>query len=360
MVRVHQICARLQFGDAVTNDVLNIHRALRERGLESHIYAHHTDRHYAGINEGEKHYARKFLKDKKSLLIYHYSVYNDNYRLYQESKNRKVLIYHNITPPHFFKPYNLELAEICRKGRELLPALRQCDLALGDTDYNRQELLQAGFNPATTAVLPIFVDFKKMEKEDSYLSERLRTDTVNILFLGRMVPNKRIEDLIAFFCYYHNQVNAASRLWVVGSSLLSNYNLKLLQLVKRSGLSGKVSFPGGARGVTDEELVSYFRRAHIFMTMSEHEGFCVPLVESMYHSLPIFAYAEAAIPETLGGCGILFNRKVFPTIAAAVEEVLSNKSLREDIIQRQKRRLKEFSPEVVEETLWSYIIPLLE
>ncbi len=359
-MKVHQICARLQFGDAVTNDVLGIHRFLLEKGLESHVYAHYTDDYYAGVNEGEEFYARKFLKDKKSLLIYHYSVYDDNYRLYQRSKNRKVLIYHNITPPRFFQPYSLELAEICRKGRELLPSLRHCDLALGDTDYNRQELLQAGFDPAATGVLPIFIDFQKMEDEDEDLTERLRTNTVNILFLGRMVPNKRIEDLIAFFAYYHNRVNAASRLWVVGSSWLSDYNRKLLKLVQRNGLLGKVSFPGGAGGVTDKELVSYFRSAQIFMTMSEHEGFCVPLVESMYHSLPIFAYAEAAVPETLGGCGVLFHRKVYPVIAAAVEEVLRDGVLHEDMVRRQRSRLRDFSTEVVEETLWNYISPLLK
>jgi glycosyltransferase involved in cell wall biosynthesis len=187
----------------------------------------------------------------------------------------------------------------------------------------------------------------------------LRDGTTNLLFVGRWVPNKRIEDLLRVFAFYHHKLNANSRLLVVGSSWLPNYNRELLGEIRRLGLSGKVLFPGGGRGVSDPDLVSYYRSADAFVIMSEHEGFCVPLVESMFFGVPIFAYAAGAVPETLGGSGVLVSRKVFPVIALAIEEVLENRVLRSAVVGKEKERLEDLSQGRIEERLWEYLQPFL-
>jgi glycosyltransferase involved in cell wall biosynthesis len=360
MTRVHQVCARLQFGDAITNHVLRIHALLLARGIESHVYAHDNDEFHAGDNEGEALYRRSYRRSREDLLIYHYSVYNDNYRLYQGSRNRKVFIYHNITPPGFFEPYHREIATVCRKGLKLLPELRDCDLALGDSDFNRRELVAAGFAGEKSGVLPILLAGEKLERDNPALTERLRSlPETQLLFIGRLVPNKRVEDLLRFFAYYRRVVNLRSRLWVVGSSWSREYNLLLYRTARSLGLTGWVEFPGGSGGVPDPDLTSYLRSADAFVTMSEHEGFCVPLVEAMYHGVPVFAYGAAAIPDTLAGSGVMFNRKNWPYLAEAVEEVLRDEALRRGIVAGQRRRWEELSPARTEEKLFDYLRPFL-
>ncbi len=361
MARVHQICARLQFGDAVTNHVLGIHRLLRERGVESHVYANATDRAHAEDDEGERLYRRAYMRRRDDLLIYHYSVFNENRRLYLRSRNRRVLIYHNITPADYFDPWEENIAAVCRRGREELPRLAGCDLALGVSDFNRRELVEAGFPEERTAVLPVLLDEQRMSRCDGALLERLRSDpSTKLLFVGRLVPNKKIEDLLTFFARYRRVYNWRSRLLVVGSSWSGRYNRFLYATARRLGLAGSVDFPGGARGVSDEELSSYYRGADLYLSMSEHEGFCVPLVEAMYHGLPVFAYAAAAVPETMGGKGVLFYRKDWLRLGAAVEELRCDPGLRERVIEGQRRRYEELSPRRTAERLWELLGPLLE
>lgn len=359
-MRVHQVCARLQFGDAVTNHVLRIHELLKARGIESHVYAHDNDAACAGYNEGERLYRRSFSRKREDLLIYHYSVYNDNHRLYLGSRNHKVFIYHNITPPEYFEGYNRDIATVCKKGRELLPELKGCDLALGDSDFNRRELVAAGFAEERSGVLPILLSEEKLDADDPGLTARLSAlPERRFLFIGRLVPNKRVEDLLGFFSFYRREADLRARLWVVGSSWSREYNRLLYSTVRSLGLTGWVDFPGGSRGVPDQGLVSYLRSADAFITMSEHEGFCVPLVESMYSGVPVFAYAAAAVPDTLAGSGVMFTRKEWPVLAAAVEEVFSDGGLRSSIVEGQRRRWEELSPARTGQKLFDHLAPFL-
>ncbi len=354
-MRVHQICARLQFGDAVTNQVLRIHEILRSWGWESHVYASSHDEIMAPINEGFKAY-RRFMGSRKDILLFHYSVYDENHRLYLRTRNRKVFIYHNITPPEFFEPYDPLLADVCRRGRDLLPRLRKCDLALGDSEYNRVELVDAGFEEGRTGVLPIFLGLKRLGGDcNTHVMEKLADGQVNILFVGRLVPNKRVEDLIDLFAFYHHYINALSRLLLVGAMWSIGYMYDLTRRVKRYGLQGTVSFPGGAQGVSEDDLRAYYRSAHLFVTCSLHEGFCVPLLESMYFGIPILARSAAAIPYTLGGAGVTFKRMDIPFLAEVMEEMVTNVSLRKALAARMEERLREFDDVHLEEKLRGYL-----
>ncbi len=354
-MRIHQICARLQFGDAVTNQVLHIHRLLLSWGHESHVYASSSDEAMAPVNEGLKAY-RRYLGSKEDVLLFHYSVYDDNHRLYLETRNRRVFIYHNITPPELLESFDTHLATFCRRGRELLPKLARCDLALGDSEYNRLELVEAGFPEERTGVLPIFLDVEKLEGDHNRrLVEELSDGPANLLFVGRLVPSKGVEDLIDLFAVYHHYVNVRSRLLVVGTSWSTDYTLELANRVRRYGLQGRVLIPGGKTGVSDEDLYAYYRAAHLFLTCSLHEGFCVPLVESMYFRLPILARRAAAIPYTLGDAGVTFRELDLPLLAETVEEMIVNDSLREALGARAERRFREFEPARTEEKLRGFL-----
>ena len=354
-MRIHQICARLQQGDAVTGQVLSIHRAVTSWGHESCIYATASDEAMAPLNLGLKAY-RRHMRSREDVLIYHYSIYDDNHRLYLESRNRKVFIYHNITPPEFVEPYDPFLTAMCRRGRELLPRLRRCHLALGDSEYNRRELVEAGFEEERTGVLPIFLDLESLGGDHNRtLVEELRDGKVNILFVGRLVPNKRLEDLLDVFAVYHRRLNAHSRLLIVGSTWSPAYNGLLARRIRGYGLQGAVSIPGWSWGVSDRDLRAYYRSAHLFVTCSLHEGFCVPLLESMYFGVPVLARESTAIPYTLAGAGVTFRSLDLPLLASMVEEMVENRELREGLVRAGYRRLEDFHPRRTEETLRVYL-----
>ncbi|MDY6794592.1 MAG: glycosyltransferase family 4 protein [Actinomycetota bacterium] len=355
-MRLHQICARLQYGDAVTSQVIRIHDEVSSWGWESYIYATASDEHMASYNCGLETYRGDFERSREDVLIYHFSVYDENYKLYMGSRNRSVLIYHNITPPDFLEPYDSHLAGVCRRGRELLPKLAGCDLALGDSEYNRRELVAAGFEEGKTGVLPIFVDMDALGAEyNRGLLGELSDGRANLLFVGRMVPNKKVEDLVDLFAFYNRRVNAFSRLLLVGTTWSVAYNAELARRIGGYGLQGAVFLPGWSWGVSEEDLRAYYRAAHLFVTCSMHEGFCVPLLESMYFRLPILAREEAAIPFTLGGAGMTFKRLDLPLLAEAVDELVDNGDLRRALVDKGERRLEDFAPEKTARTLHSYL-----
>ena len=355
-MRIHQLCARLQFGDAVTGQVLRMHELFTSWGWESHIHATANDETMAAYNEGLKAYRGKHMRARDSVLVYHLSVFDPNHRLYSGSRNRRVLIYHNITPPEFLDAYDSRLAEVCRKGRDLLPQLTGCDLALGDSEYNRLELVEAGFPAEKTGVLPIIVDTAALDGEyNRALHAGLSDGKVNLLFVGRMVPNKRVEDLIDLFAVYRHRVNAFSRLLLVGTTWSLRYNIELDERIRRYGLQGAVSVPGWSWGVSDEDLRAYYRTASVFITCSMHEGFCVPLLESMHFKVPILARASAAVPYTLGGAGMTFRSMDLPLLAEATSELVNNAELRAALTEKGARRLEDFDPERTAAALRTYI-----
>lgn len=290
---------------------------------------------------------------EEDLLIYHYSVYCPNYRQYMETANRRILVYHNITPPEFFSAYDKGVAEFCRLGRDLLGELRVCSLALGDSEYNRLELVEAGFDDARTGVLPIFVNYRGLlEKARSGSAVAGHGRSFNILFVGRAVPNKRIEDLLRTFFYYNRCVNSDSNLFLVGPSWVDRYNAQLRWLIDSFGIWENVHVTGR---VSDEDLAGYYRGADLFLSMSEHEGFGVPLVESMAFDLPVVAFGSTAVPDTLGGAGVVFDRKDHARVAELLELIRTDRALREKLVRGQQKRLERFSPESVSGDLRNFI-----
>ncbi len=355
-MRLHQICARLKYGDAITNQVMRIHEAATSWGWESHIYATAHDDITKPLNEGLPEYHKEYQGNRDDLLVYHYSIFDKNHVFYDGSRNRRVFYYHNITPPEFFQPYDSFMAEYCKLGRDLIPQFRNCDFAISDSEYNRQELLEAGFDAEKTGVVPIIVDIDELGGEyNRKLVEELSDGKVNVLFVGRIVPNKRLEDIIDIFAYYHHCINAHSRLFLVGTTLLTGYSQDIERSISYRKLQGKAIMPGWPAGVSESDLRSYFRAAHVFITCSLHEGFCVPLLESMYFGVPILARESTAIPYTLGGAGIVFERVDPPVVAEAMQELVTNEGLRALCIEKGRARLDDFRPSRALEALQGYL-----
>ena len=242
------------------------------------------------------------------------------------------LIYHNITPPEYFVGVHRTLARQCFRGRRELKAyVDRCDLALGDSEFNRQDLEALGF--PRTDVLPVVPDFSHLDGEpDDFIARQFDDEWTNVLFVGRVIANKKIEDLIRYFHAYHTRCNPRSRLLIVGVfSLFERYLAGLNHLVEELG-TGHIHFVGH---VSNAELVAYYEVADLFLCASEHEGFCVPLVEAFYKQVPVLAYAATAVPATMDGAGVLFTEQDPDSVARLMDAILSDSPLQDAIVDRQ-------------------------
>lgn len=349
-MRVHQIIYGAMDGDAISTHMLEIDARLRAWGFETSMYAHYVAPEMADRVRPDREYVA-FLHESGDLLIYHYGLYTLSVRYYQVTRGQRILIYHNITPARHFRGWDHEQELLCDVGRRILSSLIDCDLALGDSDFNRRELVAAGFPEEKTGVLPIFLPQEHFDTipTDYHLLERLRdTDSVNFLTVGRVVPNKAIEDVIRIFYVYHNAINPHSRLYVVGSRYLSAYDAALDALVMDLGLNGAVVFAGRVSNIA---LKTYYQVADLYLVASHHEGFCLPLVESMYFGVPILARKAAATPETLGEAGVLFTSLGYEQVAEMAHLLVTDDALRRQVIRKQKERLRELGPEQTEAAL---------
>jgi glycosyltransferase involved in cell wall biosynthesis len=295
------------------------------------------------------------ISSPQNILLVHYSTeYGSELLDFLRSlPDKKVLLYHNITPPVFFRNFSFGHEQATKNGLyEFKHELKNLiEIALGDSEFNRQDLINAGFK--NTGVLPYLLDFSKFDiAPDKKVIEKYSDDFVNILVVGRISPNKKVDDAVKCFYYYNKYINPRSRLFLVGSyqgmDLYYNYlNDLILKLdLKNVYFTGHISL---------NELVSYYKTGDVFLTMSEHEGFCVPLLESMYFEVPVIAYNSTAIPETLGGTGILINNKNYIEIAELINLLVEDKSLRNRIIEKQSERLAFFSRERIAGILKHYI-----
>lgn len=342
-MRAHQMTYGMMMGDAVSQHVLAIDERLRAWGYDSAIYAQHVAPEMQARVQPDGRFAR-YLSAPDDLLIYHYSIYTPNTRLFRAAQGRKILIYHNITPASFFAGWDDKQAALCQSGRQALPLLAACDLALADSEFNRQELLAAGFAAEKTAVLPIFLPAGFFDTQ----SPPPAPPQANWLTVGRVAPNKALEEVIRIFAVYCRALNPQARLTIVGSRYLRGYAQALDDLVAALDLGERVTFAGR---VSDAELRAAYETADLYVTASRHEGFCVPLLESMAYGVPVLAYKATAVPQTLGPAGVLFTRFDYGEIAKVAHLMLTDAALRAQIVATQRARLHDFHPRQTARTL---------
>jgi glycosyltransferase involved in cell wall biosynthesis len=333
-VQVHQVLATLAYGDAIGNEVLGIRDVLTRAGYASRIYVQTADARLEDDTEDYRDLITNAHRD--DILIHHFSIGSRASRIAFALPGRMILVYHNITPPSYFIGVNKTLVKLCFAGRRELHAyVNRCALALGDSEYNRRELEEMGF--PRTDVLPVVPSFRHLDGEpDPLLSDGFNDDWTNILFVGRIIPNKRIEDLIRFFYAYRTRYNPRSRLILVGShSGFADYVASLHMLMASQGVPD-VHLVGH---VSNEELTALYGVADVFLSASEHEGFCVPLLEAFYKQIPVVAYAATAVPDTMDGGGVLYEHKDPRHVASLIHAIVSDAALRDEIIRSQDEAL---------------------
>jgi glycosyltransferase involved in cell wall biosynthesis len=333
-MRVHQLLAALSYGDAIGNEALAIQRHLRAAGHESDVFAELVHPRVAHLARPLREYPA--VSSPETVCIYHFSIGSAAGRLIHGAPDRLVVIYHNITPARFFLGFHPHLAGLCYHGRrELETFAGRTELGLGDSEYNRRELEAAGV--ARTGVLPIVLDLSLYERRPSPVVRRLYDDgRTNVLFVGRVIPNKRIDDLVRAFAAFQRWVRPHSRLLLVGDHRgHERYYDRLLELVRELGVR-EVVFTGH---VDDQELYACYRAADVFLCLSEHEGFCVPLQEAMHFGLPVVAYEAGAVRETLRGGGLLLQDKSPELVAQVLGELTQGGPLRRAVLASQERAI---------------------
>ncbi|MGB9776073.1 MAG: glycosyltransferase family 4 protein [Anaerolineae bacterium] len=348
MMEVHQFHPTVSFGDAVSNQILSLQRLLRRMGYRSEIFCEQPPIQFEGRTRLMQQYPRYSSPD--NLLLLHFSLgYSPQVLAWLEQlPDRKVLIYHNITPHTYFVGINESYMEAARVGRQQLRWLKErTEAGWGVSNFNAQEL--AGNGWTRLGVLPLVFDPSRYQVRPDRTVMRRWAGKTNVLFVGRVTPNKRFEDIIITFYFLKRWVSPDAQLILVGSARGMEPYLEFLQeLVKRLNLSSSVVFTGH---VSTSQLVAYYRCASLFLCMSEHEGFGMPLLESMYFGVPIIAHKAAAVPETLDSSGVLVTEKNHAAVAELIGLLLEDEPLRERIVARQRERLKAFSPERVREQL---------
>lgn len=338
---VHQLLPSVAYGDAISDHALAVRDRLLDLGYRSRVIALNVDPRVADRAEV---FRPGGLPDAVGLL-YHHSIGTAVTAEAVRHPGPKCLVYHNITPARFQAPYRADLAAELERGRNELPRLaRHFPAAVGDSAFNAAELRDCGFTDP--GVLPIAVEPGRWNvPADPGLMRLLQDGRTNLLFVGRVAPNKCQHDLVAAFAHYLDLDPGARLILVGGYDPRHPYYRKVLDTVRAHGVGGQVVVTGH---VTAAEVAAYYRTAHLFWCMSEHEGFCVPLIEAMWHDVPVLAYKGTAVPESLGDARVLFTDKGDPARLAGLAALLvRDRALCGQVIRAQRERRRAFLPEAV-------------
>lgn len=350
---IYQIVPEFYQYDAISQHAQNLARMMTDAGIPSQICAQrvfpeslratvlHVDEVFPDLREDD-------------VILFHFSIYTPLIEDLKSLPGRKVMIYHNITPAHFFEGISRKTAEACRKGtQQLNEASRIFHLALGVSRFNEAALRLAGYE--NSDVLPLVVatnvDDGKTFRSFYYLSEK-----ITLLHVGRWAPNKKIEDLVKVFYWYH-KINPESRLILMGRNWeWENYTVGVLDLIKRLHLQEEVKI---IPTLSPRDLAALYRASDVYLSMSEHEGFCVPLIEAMAAVCPVIAYRAGAVSETVGQAGLLFEEKTFPAIADGIHAVLTREDLQNRLKAEGRKRAELFSYSAVSERFQALLPAIL-
>lgn len=346
-MHVCQFVHTLNYGDAISGEALTIHRTLSENDIASSLYSVHAHEKVKKARlpytQFASDYAAMTARGESVVLLLHYSIASPlNDLVLQTEGVVRALIYHNLTPVEWFTSYNERVARDLIVGREELPSLvKEMDIVLADSSFNRDELSGMGYQGAE--VLPLPLDETKWGLgANSGIARMLKASGKrNLLHVGRFAPNKCIEDIIKGFYFYHHKIEKKSHLWLIGSDIDTEiYSFELRRLISELLLREAVTIVGT---VSDCELRAFYENSDLYLVMSEHEGFCVPLLEAMHFGLPIIAYQACAIPETLGDAGVLISRKSPADLGELMHAVLEDEALRTELKNRGLARVRLFS-----------------
>lgn len=342
MRRIALLTPTLITADAISNDIYGMHDVLKRSGCDARLFANENTTLHEVLPASK---IKDFLVSPDDILIYHYSMgWNIGLKLLHELKCRKVLKYHNITPPEFFAGISVDYEHVCRSGRQQIKdiARANCDLYLSDSEYNSRELINEGADSSRCFVVSPFHHIDNLEAipPDTQVFDQYVTHDINILMVGRVAPNKGHVALIEALAIYRQEYNRYARLFFVGKEAvqLASYSLSLRQLAADLAIANSVIFTGA---VSDAQLKAYYLAADFFMLTSFHEGFCVPLVEAMALKVPIIACESSAIPGTVGKAGLVWKERNPYLLAESIHYLDQNESVSAELGLMGRQRYEE-------------------
>lgn len=357
MPAIHQFVAGFARGDAISNEAVVLRRIFRSWGFESGIFCE-AKRILPELRHEAFDLADYPANERKDdIVLLHLSVGSPANEVFAGLSCGKAVLYHNVTPPACFARVNRQVARALDAGIRQVKALAgAADVTMADSLFNAGELERVGYRDVR--VLPIVLDMNQLrQKPDRKTLRRFSDGLANVLFVGRCAPNKRIEDLLNAFWFFQNTVETGSRLIVVGSPAGAERYYHVLRVLERDLGLRNVHFTGS---IPQAWVNACYACADVFLCMSEHEGFCIPLIESMVNDVPVMAYAAGAVPETLDGAGILFSEKRFDMIAEMMGRVIADNAFRRAVIERQRERLARYTSRNLEAELRQCLAPLLK
>ena len=350
---IHQMTAGFVTGDAISLEIVGIRDLCRAMGYESEIFVP------IEVTTAESRLMVRPLEAYRpaasELLIYHYSIQSPATDAFRRTTARKVLIYHNVTPAAFFKGFDERVVRQLEDGRRELGAVAAlADAVWADSAYNAAEVAAMGakrvkvfpllFSPGTYDLPP-----------DPVVLQGLSSPSKKILFVGRMVPNKCVEELIEAFAWYHKHVERRSELLLVGSERTCPRYFAMLRMFAAELDLMSVSF---IRYASPAGLVSYYQRADLFVTASRHEGYCLPVVEAMFKGVPVLARNTGGVPEAMDGAGVMFDEANPEELAALMARMISDGALRSEVLASQQARIQRLLARPVREEFQNLLAAL--
>lgn len=332
--RADQILAGLSIGDATSAAALLMRDRLRKLGYDSDLYAP-----VGGIMPEFQHECRDLMAYQPGpgdWALHHFGIWSEATDRFLGAQARKVLVYHNITPARFFQGYSDEMEERLASSRARLSELAAaCSQVWAVSEYNAAELRSV--HPGHVSVFPLPYVRPAATAPDADLIRRLASPVTTILTVGRVAPNKRIEDLMRAFAWYHGTINPCSRLLIVGSLQSTPRYALYLRALARDLQTPNICFEGY---VWPKALSAYYELADLYLCASGHEGYCLPLLEAMDREIPVITRASGGTPEAMDGAGVVYDELSPAELAELMHLVLSDRTLRATIMESQRERIR--------------------
>ncbi|MFH0909086.1 MAG: glycosyltransferase [bacterium] len=344
--RIDQVMAGFADGDAISHVALIMREVFRKWGMASDIYA--DARHVSSSMKDACRPLDQYRGAASDVVLHQYSIGSPALDAFVGSPAKKVLVYQNITPAEYFDGFDDRVAAQLRQARSLLKDISsRVDAAWATSGFNAEELRAVGVK--NVRVFPLVFSPRQLDlPPDPEVLRKFATRLTTILYVGRIAPNKRIETLIEAFSWYYRKFNPYSRLVLVGSDRSCPRYFAMLRMQVGDLDLPNVCFEGFA---SPAGLPAYYRSSDLFVTTSEHEGYCLPLVEAMYMGVPVIAPHIGGMPEALGGAGVMVEDLKPAELAGLMDVVIRDGAVREDVLTSQRKRMEEIKRRDVEEEL---------
>jgi glycosyltransferase involved in cell wall biosynthesis len=346
--------------DAVGNDVLGMYHILRGAGYDARVLAENIHADHSSITTKARLDLDELWGDPDAILIYHHALdWQLGEQILDRSRNKIVIKYHNITPPEFYANYNAQYYGWCIQGRNATQRLAKSriDFVWGDSAYNAREFIDLGVSPERCRVVPPVHRIEDLGRAplDAVITGAYRGEAPNILFVGAFRPHKGHFKALEVLAAYQRLSARRARLIFVGSfdPNLEQYVREIEEYARRLEVDSSLSFH---RSATLSQLRSYYATSSVFLCVSEHEGFCVPLAEAMYFRTPIVAWAATAVGETCDNCGFVYDEFKAEALAEGIEEYVENPILTRSMAIRGRQRYETaFHPDAIDSRLLSLV-----